>query len=59
MDISDIVEILKGGGTPALILCAIFIYRVESRLARIEKAFDMLVSQLLPKVIQQTLEKSS
>lgn len=46
---SDLIQILQGGGTPALIVCAVFIWRVESRLARIEKAFDMLIEQLLPK----------
>ncbi len=51
MEFSDqVVSVLQGGGTPAVVLCAIFIYRVESRLARIEKAFDLIVERLLPKL---------
>lgn len=46
MDIPvDLVGLLQSGGTPALALLCYFIYKLESRLARIEKAFDTFVSK--------------
>lgn len=49
MEMTDVVQILQGGGTPALIICCYFIYRLEARLARIEKAFEMVAQHLMPK----------
>jgi hypothetical protein len=46
MDIpADLVSLLQSGGTPALALLCYFIYKLESRLARIEKAFDTFVGK--------------
>lgn len=46
MEAADIMQILQGGGTPALVICAYFIWKLEARLARIEKAFEMIAQQL-------------
>jgi hypothetical protein len=42
---TDLVSLLQSGGTPALVICTYFIYKLESRLARIEKAFDTFVAK--------------
>lgn len=50
IDLANISALLQTGGTPALALCTYFIYKLESRLARIEKAFEMVAQKLmLPK----------
>jgi hypothetical protein len=41
---SELLALMQGGGTPALALLCYFIYKLESRLARIEKAFDTFVT---------------
>jgi hypothetical protein len=41
---ADLINLLQSGGTPALALLCYFIYKLESRLARIEKAFDTFVT---------------
>ena len=46
MESSDIVQMLQGGGTPALVICAYFIWKLEARLARIEKAFEIVAQQI-------------
>jgi hypothetical protein len=46
MELPEIVSWVQGGGTPALIVCTYFIYKLEARLARIEKAFEMIAQQL-------------
>lgn len=46
MEAADIMQILQGGGTPALVICAYFIWKLEARLARIEKAFEMVAQQI-------------
>ena len=48
MELSEIISIMQGGGTPALIMCAYLIWKLEARLARIEKAFEMIAQQLMP-----------
>lgn len=45
MESADIVQLLQGGGTPALVICAYFIWKLEARLARIEKAFEMVAQR--------------
>lgn len=45
-DIQQIASLLQGGGTPALVICAYFIWKLEARLARIEKAFEIVVQQI-------------
>lgn len=51
MEISpELISLIQGGGTPALVICAYFIYRLESRLARIEKAFDTFLQKVGDKV---------
>lgn len=56
---ADVIGLIKSGGTPALLICVIFIYRVERRLARIEKAFDMLIQRFLPKAEAEILKESA
>lgn len=46
MDSPDIMQIIQGGGTPALVICAYFIWKLEARLARIEKAFEMVAQHV-------------
>lgn len=48
MESQDVMQILQGGGTPALVICAYLIWKLEARLARIEKAFEMVADRLLP-----------
>lgn len=46
MEAADVLQLLQGGGTPALVICAYFIWKLEARLARIEKAFEMIAQQI-------------
>lgn len=46
MEAADIFQLLQGGGTPALVICAYFIWKLEARLARIEKAFEMVAQNI-------------
>lgn len=46
MEISDVIPMLQSGGTPALAICAYFIWKLEARLARIEKAFEIAAQHL-------------
>lgn len=46
MEFAEIMTVVQGGGTPALIICTYFIYKLEARLARIEKAFEMFAQHL-------------
>lgn len=48
MDLTDLVTL--GENTPTLLVLAVLIWRLEARLARIEKAFDILGERLLPQV---------
>lgn len=48
MEMEEIYKLLQGGGTPALLICTFFIYKLEARLARIEKAFEMIAQRLFP-----------
>jgi hypothetical protein len=40
MELTDLMNLVQGGGNLALCVCAVFIYRASERLARIEKALD-------------------
>ena len=53
MDATEIFQLLQGGGTPALVICAYFIWKLEARLARIEKAFEM-IAQHITVVVKET-----
>jgi tryptophan synthase beta subunit len=44
MEFSDMLAMVQGGGNVALGLFTFFIYKAESRLARIEKALDKYIS---------------
>lgn len=46
MELPEVVTLLQSGGTPAVVICAYFIWKLEARLARIEKAFEMIVQQI-------------
>lgn len=46
MESADVFQLLQGGGTPALVICAYFIWKLEARLARIEKAFEMVAQNI-------------
>jgi hypothetical protein len=46
MEASEIFQLIQGGGTPALVICAYFIWKLEARLARIEKAFEMVAANI-------------
>jgi hypothetical protein len=46
MEAADVFQLLQGGGTPALVICAYFIWKLEARLARIEKAFEMVAQNI-------------
>lgn len=48
MELTDLVTL--GEDAPVSLLLAVLIWRLESRLARIEKAFDILGERLLPQV---------
>lgn len=50
MESADIIQILQGGGTPALLFVVYFIYKLEARLARIEKAFEMVAQTISQKL---------
>lgn len=47
METADVIQILQGGGTPALLFVVYFIYKLEARLARIEKAFEMIAQKVI------------
>lgn len=40
MEITELLNLVQGGGNVALCICTYFIYRASERLARIEKALD-------------------
>lgn len=46
MEFTEVVSLLQTGGTPALVICAYFIWKLEARLARIEKAFEMIAQHI-------------
>ena len=46
VEAAEVLQLLQGGGTPALVICAYFIWKLEARLARIEKAFEMIAQQI-------------
>lgn len=46
MEAAEIFQLIQGGGTPALVICAYFIWKLEARLARIEKAFEMIAQHI-------------
>jgi hypothetical protein len=46
MEAVEIMQLIQGGGTPALVICAYFIWKLETRLARIEKAFEIAAQHL-------------
>ncbi len=46
MEITEVIQLIQGGGTPALVICAYFIWKLETRLARIEKAFEIAAQHL-------------
>lgn len=46
MEAADILQIIQGGGTPAVVLCAYFMWKLETRLARIEKAFEIAAQNI-------------
>lgn len=53
MESSEIVQLLQSGGTPALVIVVYFIWKLESRLARIEKAFEMVMQRITVSVKDQ------
>lgn len=53
MEAVEVLQLLQGGGTPALVVCAYFIWKLEARLARIEKAFEMIAQQLTVQIKEQ------
>jgi hypothetical protein len=46
MEAAEIVQLIQGGGTPAIVIVAYFIWKLEARLARIEKAFEIVAQHL-------------
>jgi hypothetical protein len=46
VDALELVQLIQGGGTPAIVICAYFIWKLEARLARIEKAFEIAAQHL-------------
>lgn len=46
MELSEVTTLLQGGGTPAIVVMCYFIWKLESRLARIEKAFEIVAQQI-------------
>lgn len=46
MEITEIAKLLDSGGTPAVVVMCYFIYKLEARLARIEKAFEIIAQRL-------------
>lgn len=53
MELTDLIAMLGGKDTPTLVVLGILIWRLEARLARIEKQFDMFGERLLPQVKKQ------
>jgi hypothetical protein len=43
MELTDISEIIQGGGNLSLVLSTYFIFKATERLARIEKALDKYI----------------
>lgn len=39
----EILELLRGGGNVALVVCVYFIYKAAERLARIEKMLEIVI----------------
>lgn len=54
MDIADLLAALaQGGDAPTIFVLAILIWRLEARLARLEKAIDIFGERLVPQVKQK------
>lgn len=45
MEVTDLLAVVQGGGNVALCMCTFFIYKAETRLARIEKALDRYIQE--------------